>query len=157
MLLDAWEAAALPDAELELVGMWQLAESKRVAIPRSVTLWPHCSREDLRERYRAADVFVFPSLAEGSARVIFEAMACGCAIITTPNAGSVVRDGENGLLIPTSDGKALGIAIDRLIKDNILRQGLIEGGKQSLDQDFRWEALVERTESLLALAAGRRA
>jgi len=44
-------------------------------------------------------VFVFPTLAEGSARVIFEAMAAGMAIVTTPNAGSIMEDRRHGLLI----------------------------------------------------------
>ena len=43
-----------------------------------------------------AEVFVFPSLAEGSARVVAMAMAAGCYVITTPNSGSVVRDGAMG-------------------------------------------------------------
>jgi len=56
-------------------------------------------------------VFIFPSYCEGSARVIFEAMACGCFIITTPNSGSIVRDGANGLLVPAGDHEALAKAI----------------------------------------------
>ncbi len=58
-----------------------------------------------------APIFVFPSYCEGSARVIFAAMACGCFIITTPNSGSIVRHMEHGLLVPAGDATALAQAI----------------------------------------------
>lgn len=57
------------------------------------------SRARLAERLASADVFVFPSLAEGSARVVFEAMAAGCYVITTENSGSIVEDGVHGRLV----------------------------------------------------------
>jgi glycosyltransferase involved in cell wall biosynthesis len=108
MLLIAWEAAALDDAELELVGMWQLAESKRRALPRGVSWRPACSREALRERYRAADVFVFPSFFEGFGLVLLEAMACGLpAIASEATAGPDVLTPACGRLVPTGDLDAL--------------------------------------------------
>ena len=104
----AWEAAALHNAELELVGMWQLAESKRVALPRGVNWRPACSREALRERYRAADVFVFPSFFEGFGLVLLEAMACGLpAIASEATAGPDVLTPACGRLVPTGDPEAL--------------------------------------------------
>ena len=68
-------------------------------------------RSELAGHMRNADVLLLPSLAEGSARVIFEAMACGCFIITTPNAGSIVQDGVHGILVPPNDSKALKDAV----------------------------------------------
>jgi glycosyltransferase involved in cell wall biosynthesis len=59
----------------------------------------------------ANDVFVFPSLAEGSARVVFEALACGLYVVTTPNAGSVVEDGVHGALVPAHAAEALTAAL----------------------------------------------
>ena len=56
----------------------------------------------------SADVFVFPTLAEGSARVQFEALAAGCYLVTTPNGGSIVEDGEHGRLV--APGSATEIA-----------------------------------------------
>jgi len=68
-------------------------------------------RMTLARAMRMADVFVFPTLAEGSARVIFEAMAAGCFIVTTANAGSVVENGKNGILVPPGDVDALAHAL----------------------------------------------
>ena len=58
----------------------------------------------------AADVFVFPSLFEGSAVVTYEALACGLPGIVTAEAGSVVRDGVDGLIVPARDVEALAAA-----------------------------------------------
>lgn len=69
------------------------------------------SRKALAETMVRHRVLVFPSYCEGSARVIFEAMACGCFVITTPNAGSIVQDGVHGKLIPPGDTGALRAAL----------------------------------------------
>jgi glycosyltransferase involved in cell wall biosynthesis len=53
------------------------------------------------------DVFVFPTLAEGSARVVFEAMGTGMSVITTPNAGSVVKNDQHGYIISPGDAASL--------------------------------------------------
>ncbi len=57
-------------------------------------------RDQLAKLMSKSDIFVFPSLVEGSARVIFEAMASGCYIVTTENAGSIVKNNEQGAIIP---------------------------------------------------------
>jgi alpha-maltose-1-phosphate synthase len=107
-LIAAWERAALRDAELELVGSWHLAERKRTSLPRGVTLMPPCSPEALRERYRAADAFVFPSFFEGFGLVLLEAMACGLpAIASRATAGRDVVTPACGRLIEAGDTDAL--------------------------------------------------
>lgn len=75
------------------------------------------SRADLAARMAAAEVFVFCSRAEGSARVIFEALACGCYVITTPNSGSVVEDGVHGALVPPGDPAAVETALRNAFGD----------------------------------------
>ena len=72
---------------------------RRLTADSRVTYHGDLLASDLAARMAAADVFVFPTLAEGSARVLFEALAAGCYVITTPNGGSVVVDGEHGRLI----------------------------------------------------------
>lgn len=68
-------------------------------------------RDQLAREMARAELFVFPSLAEGSARVVFEALAAGCCVITTPNAGSIVVDRVHGRLVPPGNAKALALAI----------------------------------------------
>ena len=107
-LLEAWKKAALREAELELVGSWQLVECKRASLPRGVAWRPPCSSAALRDRYSAADVFVFPSFFEGFGLVLLEAMACGLpAISSEATAGPDVMTATCGRVVPTGNLEAL--------------------------------------------------
>jgi glycosyltransferase involved in cell wall biosynthesis len=64
-------------------------------------------RSQMVSFYNWADVFVLPSICEGSAMVTYEALSWGLPIITTTNSGSVVRDGIDGFIIPVRDAKAI--------------------------------------------------
>ncbi len=79
---------------------------------------PH---SEIHREFLSADVFVLPSLAEGSATAHLEALACGLPVIATHNAGTVVRHESEGLLVPTRDARALADAIERLVTDRALR------------------------------------
>lgn len=67
------------------------------------------SRNDLVRQIHNADVFVLPSLAEGFAHVILEAMSCGLPIIATDHtcAPDVIMEGEQGFIVPIRDPKAI--------------------------------------------------
>ncbi|MDJ0708318.1 MAG: glycosyltransferase family 4 protein [Leptolyngbyaceae cyanobacterium MO_188.B28] len=108
-LLQAWRHLRLPNAELLLVGMSEFPEgwlARFVDDFRYVSSAPHAS---LNEYYSAATVFVFPSLVEGFGLVLLEAMACGVAVITTPNTAGpdIITDGVEGFIIPIRDVDAL--------------------------------------------------
>jgi glycosyltransferase involved in cell wall biosynthesis len=104
ILLQAWERAALRSAELQLVGSWYLSDSKRASLPRGVTHMSALSSEALRDHYRRADVFVFPSFFEGFGLVLLEAMASGLpAIASTATAGADVLTEASGRLLPVGD------------------------------------------------------
>ncbi|MEB3192032.1 MAG: glycosyltransferase family 4 protein [Snowella sp.] len=64
-------------------------------------------RSEMDRLYRWADVFVLPSVCEGSAMVTYEAMIYGLPIITTYNTGSIVRDGIDGFIVPIRDPQAI--------------------------------------------------
>lgn len=72
-------------------------------------------RLELVKLMNNADVFIFPSLAEGSARVIFMAMACGLYVITTPNSGSIVEDLIHGSLIQPGNIDELELAVRKVL------------------------------------------
>ncbi len=78
-------------------------------------------RDAMAQEYARADVYCLPSLAEGSATSIFEAMANGLPTVTTKSSGSVVTDGVDGLIVPERDGAALAAAIERIVGDRQLR------------------------------------
>jgi glycosyltransferase involved in cell wall biosynthesis len=81
-----------------------------LADPR-VEVLGQLARPEFKAQLIARGVFAFPTNAEGSARAVWEALACGCYVITTPNAGSIVEDGVHGALVPPGDAGALAEAI----------------------------------------------
>ncbi len=98
---------------LEIAGEIGPEVARRAELLRDGRVIAHgwLPRGELARLMSGCELFVFPSLAEGSARVIFEALAAGCYVITTPNAGSVVEDGVHGRLVAPDDPRQLAAAI----------------------------------------------
>ncbi len=145
ILMVAWEALARRhrDARLLIVGDGpERIRAEAGKIPGVSWLGPHV---DVRPFYWAADLYVSPSRAEGMSSAMLEAMASGLAVVTTRIGGTeeVVTDGEQGLLVPLEDSRALGDALDRLLGDKELRQKM---GKQAryFAERFDVDAMVER-------------
>ena len=111
----------------------------------------HVPYSELPGYYQAADIFVYPSLHEGSALAIYEAMASGLPVITTHNSGSVVRDGVDGFIVPIRDVDALQEKIRLLYANKELRARM---GQQSRKraESFTWDAYRTR---LVALVGNR--
>lgn len=86
--------------------------------------------EPLFDLYRSHDVFVMPSLSEGTPRTLVEARAFGCPIVATRVGGvpTSVEHGKDGLLVEPRDAAGLAQAIERILTDAPLRAGLIEEG-----------------------------
>jgi glycosyltransferase involved in cell wall biosynthesis len=84
------------------------------------------SRDDVLRLFRAADASVLPSAWENYPHTVVEALAVGCPVIATAVGGvpEVVRDGENGLLVPPGDPPALAAAVSRFFSDPALRERL---------------------------------
>lgn len=113
-LIEALEGLRDVDWELVIAGpvvpdVW--SEYRGFLESDRVTLLGTLRRPDLMRLMMSVPVFVFPSFAEGSARVVFEALACGAYVITTPNAGSIVEDGVHGAIVPPGDAEKLTEAI----------------------------------------------
>ncbi len=87
---------------------------------------------DIRAIYRAADVFVLPTLSEGAPRVVWEAMSQALPVITTdiPPIAAVLTDAVDALLVPPSDAGAIAAAVARLRDDGALRRALIARGRE---------------------------
>jgi glycosyltransferase involved in cell wall biosynthesis len=84
---------------------------------------PALPHPQLAERLRSADIFVLPSLEDGFARTVTEAMACGLPAIVTPNTGAsdLVQPNVTGEIVPIRDSPALAEAILKWA-DRILTQ-----------------------------------
>lgn len=107
-------------------------------------------REDMPEVYAACHVVCLPSYREGLPKALLEAAACGRAIVTTdaPGCREIVRDGENGLLVPVRDAAALAIALRRLLEDGALCRDMGARGREIAVTDFSVERVVRETLAL---------
>ena len=100
-------------------------------------------RTEVIEEFLKADIFVLPTLCEGMALVHLEALACGLPVITTHNCGSVVRDGEEGFIVPIRDAEKLADRIEQLLADDNLRQQMSQKARERA-KEFTWEKYRER-------------
>ncbi len=137
-LLEAWQRLGWDDAELWLLGVPERAARRVWNAYHSLLKVKWLGYRDPLPYYQSADVFVFPSIEEGSALVTYEAMACGLPVITTPNSGSVVRDGINGFLIPIRDSPALAAALRKYRSAPSLRESMGNAALKRVRR-YTWE------------------
>ena len=100
-------------------------------------------RARVMDEFRRADVFVLPTLCDSFALAHLEAMACGVPVITTPNCGSVVRDGVDGFIVPIRDAAAIADKIELLLTDRALRARMGRSARERA-QEFTWARYGER-------------
>lgn len=116
-------------------------------------------REDIDQVWRECHIGVLPSFyREGVPKSLLEAAACGRPIVTTdtPGCREIVRDGENGILVPPRDSAALADAIERLAGDPELRARMGARGRKMVEEEFSEERVVEQTFSLYRSLLGDR-
>jgi len=100
-------------------------------------------RAKMAGEFAAADLLVLPSLAEGSAETTYEALACGVPVVTTLEAGSVVRDGIDGRIVSSRDPEALANAIAEIVEDRQKRERMSRAARDRA-HDYTWERYGER-------------
>jgi len=93
---------------------------------RELTFLGHLDPACMADEFAKADIFCLPSLSEGSATSIYEAMTFGLPVVTTLSSGSVVRDGAEGYLVPERDAEALADRLLRIAVDRQLRRSMSE-------------------------------
>jgi glycosyltransferase involved in cell wall biosynthesis len=94
------------------------------------------SRDDVIRLFRAADVALLTSAWENLPHTLLEALAVGTPVIATAVGGipEVVRDGENGILVPAGDIGAMAFAIERVARDDALRRTLVSAAAASVEE-----------------------
>ena len=99
---------------------------------------------------RKADLLVLPSSEEGFGRVLLEAMDVGIPVIGTRIGGipEIIEHGINGLLVDYGDIEALKNSIIKILKNNSLREKIIQGGYGTINLKFRVETYQEKLESI---------
>jgi glycosyltransferase involved in cell wall biosynthesis len=137
-----------------------LAEVRRASSDRGldgrVRFVGALGRDEVLALFRAADASLLSSSWENFPHTVVEALAVGTPVVATAVGGvpELVRDGENGLLVPPGDAGALAEAIRRVVAEPGLRERLAEAAPRSVVH-LRPEQLYERLEELLEAAAKR--
>jgi glycosyltransferase involved in cell wall biosynthesis len=146
-VVDAFTRAQLPQLELTLLG--RRVDDVKIAANieglKHVEAVPH---QEVPGYYRRSDFFVQMSLHESSAMTVFEALASGLPVITTPNSGSVVRDGVEGFVISPRDVGALADRMRLLTEDVGMRERMSHNARLRAEQ-FGWDKYRQRFGALM--------
>ena len=126
----------------------------RTTPPGVVVFEGAVNQDRIRGFYATADAFCLASFAEGLPVVLMEAMAMGIPCVSTFIAGipELVRDSQDGLLVPASDVDALAEALARLMDEPDLRQRLAASGRLRVQEQYD---LARNVQALAAFFAER--
>ncbi|MEM9543426.1 MAG: glycosyltransferase family 4 protein [Cyanobacteria bacterium P01_E01_bin.42] len=156
-LLQAWQKLNLADAELLLVGMNEIGDRYLEKYQDCFRYIPSVPHATLNQYYSSANVFIFPSLVEGLALVLLEAMACGIPIITTENSGGsdIITDRVEGFIIPIRDIEAIQ---EKLVWCYSHPQELADMGKAARKkaEELTWKLYRDRLSSLVVRVMGEK-
>lgn len=118
------------------------SEIKRLGLKldKDIFILGRIPEDSITNLYKAADVFVFPSVKEGWGLVVLEAMASGVPVIASgiEPMTEYLRDGDNSILVSPADFKSLAYRLIEVLGDGELRQRLVRGGRKTAEM-FSWE------------------
>jgi glycosyltransferase involved in cell wall biosynthesis len=111
-----------------------------------VRVIPRAPEDEVMRHYRAHDVLVACSTYEGFGMVIVEAMSQRLPVVATPVgcAPMLIRDGENGVIVPPRDPAALAAALRHVMADAEWRHAMGDRAAETV-QPLTWRATAERT------------
>ncbi|CAA6604901.1 conserved hypothetical protein [Rhodospirillaceae bacterium LM-1] len=114
--------------------------------------------EDVRDVWKRAHIACLPSRREGLPKSLLEAAACARPIVATdvPGCKEVVREGENGFLVPSRDVQALAQALERLALDAQLRKRFGLAARHMAEREFRDELVISQHLDLYKQVAAAR-
>src|SRR5256885_10013367 len=115
-LLEAWHRLNLKNAELWLLGSVHEQVKPHLKTFRRDNIRLIGFARDVEKYLNQATIHVFPSQLEGSAKVTYEAAACGLPQVVTRESGDVVRSGIDGIIVPPGNVDAIAGAIDHFYR-----------------------------------------
>jgi phosphatidylinositol alpha-mannosyltransferase len=112
----------------------------------------HGAARSPQEALSQSGMLVLPSLAEGFGLVLIEAMAAGVPVVATdvPGIRDVLRHDQTGLLARPADPISLAACIGRIVRDQKLRQRLIETAAADVRQRFSWDVVLPQYRQFLS-------
>jgi glycosyltransferase involved in cell wall biosynthesis len=138
-LLEAWHRLNLRDAELWLLGSVHDEAKPYLKKFGRENVRVLGFKRDLENYLNQGSVYVFPTRLEGSAKTIYEAAACGLPMITTREAGDVVRDGVEGIIVQPGDVDAIATAIEHLYRHPEIVASMGAAARKRVVENFTWD------------------
>ena len=143
-LLEAWHRLNLKNAEL-----WLLGSIHEEAKPHLKRFWRDNIRtlgfaQDVEKYLSQATIHVFPSQLEGSAKVTYEAAACGLPQVVTRESGDVVRDGVEGIIVTPGNVDAIAGAIEHFYQHPEIVSKMSAAARERVVENFTWDHFRER-------------
>ncbi len=148
ILISAWQSLPEPRPRLVLCG----SEGWRVPVPEGVERTGYVDRTRLRDLYRGALLFVYPSRYEGFGMPPLEALACGAPVIATRTGAIPDFAGDAAIVVEPGDGNQLREAMVRVLADVGFRRELRARGPERASQ-YRWDRSAATMARLLIEAA----
>lgn len=157
-LLQAWKRLALPNAELVLAGEVrpEMKELLRTEADSTVRVAGVLAATELAEMYRSSDVFVFPSVNEGLAMVLLEAMASGLAVVASDMSGAAdcVSEGKEGIITPVRNVDRLADAILWCYQHRDETRAMGRAARARVEREFTLEHYNQRMIAVYRKLAG---
>lgn len=130
------------DCEMKVVGSTDGATKliehyKKDDLP--IRFFGHVPQDALKSFLLSADIYVFPSLADGCASAGMEAMAAGLCVVATQESGLPIIDGETGFLVPTNSASALADKIEHLALDPAKMERVGRAAARLIQEKFTWQ------------------
>ncbi len=122
-------------AEFRWAGSISVLPEAEQRMRRFVQLAGIIPRPEMQAQYEWADVFLLPSLCEGSATVTYEALFRGRPVICTPQTGSTIRDGVDGFIVPARDPDAIVNKLELLASKTGLLATMSENARQASQEN----------------------
>ena len=152
-LIAAFKVLALPKVKLLLVGPYEteldpLKAETLQEIDHNANIITVGFQPDVRPYFAIADALVFPSYREGFPNVVLQAGAMGLPSIVTNINGcnEIIKNHQNGLVIPVKDPSALEKAMRQVVEDEILYQSLRQEARLKIvnnyEQQVVWQAIL---------------
>jgi glycosyltransferase involved in cell wall biosynthesis len=137
-LLEAVNKLSNLDIEVNIYGRLYLDIKDEVEKLKNDKIIFHGFTKNMIEEYKKNDIYLYPTYFEGSSKTVFEAMSCGLPVITTQNAGSIVRDGMDGFIVPVNNVDSLVEKIEYFYNN---RDEIEKMGKkaQEYSRKFSWK------------------
>lgn len=152
-LLSAFEQLSHPNKQLMLIG--SLSPEAEQMLARTdltkIKVLGSVPNTQLRRYYSEASVFVLPSIEEGLAMVIGEAMACGCPVIASTNTGSseLITDGVEGFIVPIRSPDVISDRLQQLADQPELLKRMGDSALVRVQQLGGWDAYGESWQSVI--------